>query len=561
MAILVVQLITAILPNEKCAMFDKLESGDNHMLLGNNDVPLSVLKTELNFNGLSTLYQIARIVSAGGHLDTMMSEILRILELQAGMKRGMISILNKEQTELVVEIAHGVPPHLRQNGKYRIGEGITGQVAETGRAIAIPRLENQPAFLDRTGARRDLALADLAFLCVPIKAKDVLVGVLSVDVVSVEDQVTLDGELQFLEAIANLIALAVEERRVQAERISHLEQENLQLKHILENRGRPDNMIGNSSSMREMYRYIAQVAPSSTTVLIRGETGTGKELVANAIHQKSLVSTGPFVAINCAALPESLIESELFGHEKGAFTDAVSARTGKFEAACGGTLFLDEIGELPMSAQAQFLRAIQEKEIQKIGGQKTIKVNVRLITATNVDLEDAVQKGTFREDLFYRLNVFTIALPPLRERGADILLLSDHFIKKYSRLHGKPIERLSTPAIEMISSYQWPGNVRELENVIERAVLVAEGNVINGRDLPHQIQQVTTRPSLLSNSFESLVASYEKELIIDALKDSFGNQTDAANLLNITKRILNYKIEKYGIDYRKFRKSTRSSRV
>lgn len=513
------------------------------------------VNTDLNFNGLNILYNIATVLNSSSQLDQMMNDIMKILETQAGMRRGMISILNKDKTELVVDIAYSIPENLRTRGKYQLGEGITGQVALTGRAIAIPKLDTTTSFLDKTGARKNLRLSDLAFLCVPIKANSNVVGVLSVDRVAVEDYVTLDGELQFLEAVANLIALTVEQRRIQAEEVKRLEHENLQLRHILENRGRPDDMIGNSSSMREVYRFIAQVAPSSTTVLIRGETGTGKELVARAIHLKSLVNNGPFIAINCAALPVSLIESELFGHEKGAFTNAFASRMGKFEAANNGTLFLDEIGELPLSAQARLLRAIQEKEIQKIGSVTPTKVNVRLITATNLDLETAVKVNTFREDLFYRLNVFTIALPPLRERGADVLLLADHFINKYSHLHRKQIDRISTPAIEMLSSYRWPGNVRELENVIECAVLVAENNVIEGYNLPREIQRTCIEPSSTGGTFENLVASFEKQLIIDALKDSQGNQTIASELLKTTKRILQYKIEKYRIDYRKYRKN------
>ena len=248
-----------------------------------------------------------------------------------------------------------------------------------------------------------------------------------------DQDVTLENELHFLEAVSNLISQVVEQRRRQTEQISALENENKELRQILENRGRPDQMIGNSNSMREVYRYIAQVAPSTTTVLIRGETGTGKELVARAIHQKSALREGPFIAVNCAALPESLLESELFGHEKGAFTGALSTRIGKFEAAQNGTLFLDEIGELSLSAQGRLLRAIQEKEFQRVGSMENIRLNVRLIAATNRNLEKDVQEKRFREDLFYRLNVFTIVLPPLRERGADILLLSDHFVK-YSKL-------------------------------------------------------------------------------------------------------------------------------
>ncbi len=514
------------------------------------------INTNLSFNGLSVLYRIAKILSTGGQLQHIMEGILQTLETQAGMKRGMISILNSGQTELIVDIAYGVPDNLRQKGIYRIGEGITGQVAQTGQAIIIPNIHNERAFLNRTGAREDLHLSNLAFLCVPIKVADIVVGVLSVDRVSVEESMTLEGELCFLEAVANLIAQTVDQRRKQADDISRLEQENLQLRHILENRGRPEDMIGNSSSMREVYRYIAQVAPSITTVLIRGETGTGKELVAHAVHQKSRLKDGPFLAINCAAIPESLIESELFGHEKGSFTNATSTRLGKFEAANNGTLFLDEIGELPLNAQVRLLRAIQEREIQKIGSTSSTKLNVRLITATNKDLEKAIQAGTFREDLFYRLNVFTIALPPLRQRGADILLLSDHFIKKYSKLHKKAIDRLSTSAIEMLSAYHWPGNVRELENVIERAVLVAEENVISGHDLPSAIQNVSVQSGNHPNSFENRIASYEKELIIEALKDTNGNQSDAAALLKTTKRIIQYKIIKYDIDYRKYRRNS-----
>ncbi|HEX3019352.1 MAG TPA: sigma 54-interacting transcriptional regulator [Chitinispirillaceae bacterium] len=516
-------------------------------------------RTDLSFNGLVVLYQIARILSAGGPLNSCMMEIMRILQENAAMNRGMISLLNSIGDELVVDVAFGIPDYLRQKGKYRLGEGITGWVAKTGKAMVIPKIKDEPMFLDRTGARKELNHSDLAFLCVPIKINDKVIGVLSVDRIVVDPNITLNSELHFLEVVSNLIAQVVEQRRKQTERIFALEKENKELKQILENRGRPDQMIGNSNSMRELYRYVAQVAPSITTVLIRGETGTGKELVARAIHQKSNLRDGPFIAVNCAALPESLLESELFGHEKGAFTGAFNTRIGKFEAAQNGTLFLDEIGELSLCAQGILLRAIQEKEFQRIGSMDNIRVNVRLIAATNRNLEEDVLKDRFREDLFYRLNVFTIVLPPLRERGADIFLLSDHFVKKYSKLHMKQVERISTAAIEMLSSYHWPGNVRELENVIERAVIVCEGNVIEGHDLPRILQQCSLKKSTGEfGTFDNLIASYEKELIIDALKDCDGNQTDAAKLLRTTKRIIQYKVEKYGIDFRKYRKNASS---
>jgi Nif-specific regulatory protein len=306
--------------------------------------------------------------------------------------------------------------------------------------------------------------------------------------------------------------------------------------------------------MREVYRQIGQVAPSVTTVLVRGETGTGKELVARAIHEKSPHHSGPFIAVNCAALPESLLESELFGHEKGSFTGALSKRIGRFESADNGTLFLDEVGEMSLSAQGRLLRAIQEKEIQRVGGTQTVRVNVRLICATNRNIETDVAEGRFREDLYYRINVFTIHLPPLRERGADVLLLADYFVKKYASLNNKKIERISTPAIDMLSAYHWPGNVRELENVMERAVLVATENVINGHDLPPTLQMKdANQQGMRKDNFDGMVAAYEKELIVDALKDARGNQSKAARILGTTKRIIQYKIQKYGVDYRRLR--------
>jgi len=513
------------------------------------------LQSNLSFNGLAVLYNIAHLFASGRELEEVMVSLLETLEVQAGMKRGMITILSPENDELAVDVARGLSDEDKRKGKYRPGEGITGKVVATGRPIAIPVLNEEPTFLDRTGARKNLEISNLSFLCVPIKSGEVAIGALSVDRVAVEDRVTLDGELQFLEAVADLIAQTVEVRRQQYTRIHTLEQENLELRKNLESRGKPDLMIGNSSSMRNVYRQIAQVAPSITTVLIRGETGTGKELVARAIHQKSPCSGGPFIPVNCAALPESLLESELFGHEKGSFTGATSKRIGRFEAADKGTLFLDEIGEMSLSAQSRLLRAIQEKEFQRVGGNDSIHVSVRLICATNRNLEIDVKEGRFREDLYYRINVFTVLLPPLRERGADVLLLSDYFVKKYSQLHYKKIERISTPAIDMLSAYHWPGNVRELENVIERATIVAAGNVLEGHDFPPTIQM--KEPILQgqrNDSFENMVAAYERELIIDALKDTDGNQTEAARLLSTTKRIVQYKIEKLGIDFRRYRK-------
>jgi Nif-specific regulatory protein len=517
---------------------------------------LSELKTNLSFNGLSVLYHTARILAAGGELEKIMADILEILDIHAGMQRGMIAILNADGSEVLIDVARGMSEAERRKGTYRLGEGVTGKVVATGTPVLIPRIQDDPLFLNKTGVRSGLAKSNIAFLCVPVKAGDQVVGALSVDrPVNEKNEYSLEDELGFLEAIANLIAQSVNERRKNQARIQALERENLELRRTLEELGKPDEMIGNSSLMREIYRQIGQVAPSPTTVLIRGETGTGKELIARAIHQKSLYKDGPFIAVNCAALPESLLESALFGHEKGSFTGATQQRIGQFEAANNGTLFLDEIGEMSQSAQGRLLRAIQEKEFQRVGGVEMIRVNVRLIAATNRNLEVDVKEGRFREDLYYRVNVFTISLPPLRERGADVLLMADYFTRKYATIHNKDIKRISTPAIDMLSAYHWPGNVRELENVIERAVLVAQGDAINGHDLPPTLQMKDAQErGVRDNTFDALVAAYEKELITEALKDTNGNQSEAARVLGTTKRIIQYKIGNYGIDYKRFKR-------
>jgi Nif-specific regulatory protein len=297
---------------------------------------------------------------------------------------------------------------------------------------------------------------------------------------------------------------------------------------------------------------MAQVANVNTTVLIRGESGTGKEMVAHAIHYNSPRANKPFVKVSCAALPDSLIESELFGYEKGAFTGAEGRKKGRFELAEGGTLFLDEIGDINLATQVKLLRVLQEREFERLGSTETIKVNVRLLAATNKDLERAIAAGTFREDLYFRLNVFTIFVPPLRERKADLLLLVDHFLEKFSREHRKSIKRISTPAIDMLMSYHWPGNVRELENTLERAVLMCDGQVIHGHHLPPSLQTAEASGTVTRVSLSDAVAGFEKDLIQDALKTTRGNRAKASRLLDTTERVLNYKVKKYGIDVRRF---------
>jgi Nif-specific regulatory protein len=305
--------------------------------------------------------------------------------------------------------------------------------------------------------------------------------------------------------------------------------------------------------MRHVLEQIAQVAYTNTTVLIRGESGTGKELIAHAIHYNSPRAKKPFVKVNCAALPEALIESELFGYEKGAFTDALALKKGRFELAEGGTLFLDEIGDMKLSTQVKLLRVLQEKEFDRLGGTAPVRANVRLIAGTHKDLEKAMAEAKFREDLYYRLNVFSIFVPPLRDRKSDLLLLADHFLLKYAREHKKDIRRISTPAIDMLTAYHWPGNVRELENVIERSTLVCDSHVLHGHHLPPTLQTAQASGTVTMLSLADAIAAYEKDMIMDALKTARGNRSKAASLLRTTGRVINYKVRKYGIDIRRFR--------
>ena len=363
----------------------------------------------------------------------------------------------------------------------------------------------------------------------------------------------LQEDARILSIIASLIAQAVRLRQSAQEERERLMEENLRLQDELKDRFRPSNIIGNSKAMQSVYQLIAQVSTSDTTVLLRGESGTGKELVAHAIHYASRRSSKPFVKVNCAALPEGVIESELFGHEKGAFTGAVAARKGRFELAHGGTLFLDEIGDLSPALQIKLLRVLQEREFERVGGTATIKADVRLIAATNRDLEKLIEREQFRQDLYYRLNVFPIHIPPLRERKTDILLLADYFAERYSKQNHKNVRRISTPAIDMLMAYHWPGNVRELENCIERAVLISDDDVIHGHHLPPTLQTAEASGTVPRGTLAATLESVERELILEALKSSRGNMAAAAASLGVTERIMGLRVRRFQIDPRRFK--------
>lgn len=499
---------------------------------------------------LRALHEIARVLSRSVELKDQLQQTLDILSTWLGMERGMISILDLQTGEAWLDVARGVDVETTKVC-YQPGEGITGKVAQTGRPMGIANLSNETHFLDRTGARKSLNRAELAFLCVPILYQGRVVGVLSADKLAHQVE-SIEREVEILGAVVELLGKIVHFRAV--------EEENRKLRRMLAEAKRPKtNIIGRSKVVQEVLRLIDQVADTNTTVLIHGETGTGKELVARAIHENSRRAKGPMVQVNCAAMPDTLLESELFGHEKGAFTGAITRRRGRFEEAQGGTIFLDEVGELSPVAQAKLLRVLQEREFQPLGSSRTVKVDVRVVTASNKDLEQEVATGAFRSDLYYRLNVFPIFLPPLRERGPDILLLADYFVSRYSQDFQKDVKRISTSAIDLLMSYHWPGNVRELENCIERAVLLTNEEAIEAWHLPPTLQMKPVGMQNISRGkLEALVGAFERDLITDALKDVNGNQSEAARLLGTTKRIIQYKVQKYGIDPKRFRSKSGS---
>ncbi len=407
-------------------------------------------------------------------------------------------------------------------------------------------------FSSRAADRPELPGQELSYISAPIALDGKTVGAIGIDLHFKADR-DYNRTVKFLGVVGSMIAQAVKVHRlIQADK-QRLVDENTHLRQELKERYDFSNLVGTSGPMHQVYEQIAQVARTNTTVLLRGESGTGKELIAHAIHYNSPRAKKPFIKVSCAALPQDLIESELFGYEKGAFTGAYASKKGRFEAAEGGTLFLDEIGDLNLATQVKLLRVLQEREFERLGGTETIRTNIRLIAATNKDLEKAIAASEFREDLYYRLNVFAIFVPPLRERKPDVLLLADHFLEKFSKEHGKNVKRIATPAIDMLSSYHWPGNVRELANVIERAIVVCDSQVIHAHHLPPTLQTAEASGTGQTTTLRDSLEAFEKDALQDALKSARGNRAKAARLLATTERIFNYRVRKYGIDWRRFK--------
>ena len=503
---------------------------------------------------IDSLYSISGALALGGDFSAAMAALYAQLAQATGLANGLLAIVDREHGELVADERAGVGPRTGERIAVKLGQGLLGQIAASGESLLVERTgpETPETFnvLDRL--QRGPETAGQAWLAVPIRHGQEVLGTLSFFCPSAEREV-LEAELQFLGLIAGQVGLAVRFRQLSKERLDSLRRENERLQDQIKKSFVPDDMIGRSSAMRMVYFHVDQVADSKTTVLIRGETGVGKERIAQAIWQGGARSKRPFVRVNCAALPESIIESELFGHEKGAFTGALSLRKGRFELADTGTLFLDEIGEVSPSIQAKLLRVLQEGSFERVGGTQTLKVDVRVITATNRNLEQMIEAAKFRVDLYYRINVFPIYVPPLRERRSDILELADYFLEKYSRQNGKEIVRISTPAIDMLMAYHWPGNVRELENVIERAVLLSQDGVVHGFHLPPTLQTGEASGTAPKGTLQEAVDAMEHEMIAEALKSNRGVMAKAARQLGLTERTMGLRVRKHGIDPERFK--------
>ena len=492
------------------------------------------------------LSDISKTLAESLDLEETLMSILKSFDTHLKLRRGTITLLDPDTETINVRLAHGISKKSQNMASYKVGEGITGLVVQSGKEIVVPDISKDPRFLHKTRSRKQEKGKQIAFFCVPIKLEGNTIGAMSVDK-KADPKNEFQANVRLLNVVATMVAQAVKLNKLVKSDRRRLSEENVRLRRELKNHFNIHNMVGTSNAMKEVYRLIEQVSNSNATVLLRGESGTGKDLVAHAIHYNSLRAEKPFVKVNCTALPDTLLESELFGHEKGAFTGASERKLGRFERAHGGTLFLDEIGDFSLNLQVKLLRVIQFKEFERVGGLETIKTNVRIVVATHKNLEEQIKEGFFREDLYYRINVFPIYMPPLRDRKDDIMLLADYFLEKIAGENNKDISRISTPAIDMLTRYHWPGNIRELENCIERAVLLCNEDVIRSEHLPPSLQMVKKDESVARRSLTEIIENKEREIIIDALKKFDGQQRKTARELEISERVLGYKIKKYNI--------------
>jgi len=495
---------------------------------------------------LTTLLDIGQALSSELEMRHALQRVLEYLERDRRIVRGAVMMLKEETGEIRIDVSLGLGDEAR-SARYKLGEGISGRVIESGHPIVVPAMSREPLFNHRVQRHREQT-----FICVPIAIDRKPIGALAIGL-EYSPARDHEAEQRFFRVIASMIAQGLRTRRPVGECCKRLLEEYRNLRSQLQQRSAPAGLVGNSGPMRQVYEQIAQVAPTDNPVLICGERGTGKELMARAIHHGSSRARGPFIRARVSAVPDALIESFLFGQEYSAFIGGQSRRQGRFELAEGGTLFLDDVGELSGVTQAKLLRVLQQRELDRLGGNETIKTNVRVVAGTGKDLKASIASGEFREDLHDCLAMSPIQVPPLRDRKADIMLLVHHFLARHSQQHGKIIRRISTPATEMLVTYQWPGNVRELEDTVEHAVLACDGESIHGHHLPPSLQAAEAGASAGATSLAAAVERFEKDLVLDAIKSSRGNISKAARLLNTTERIIGYKTRKYCIAARQYR--------
>lgn len=510
---------------------------------------------------LQVLSEVSAVIHKAFNLEEALREVLRILSSTLSMERATVTLLDPDSGHLVIMASHGLSDEERRRGVYRTDEGATGTIFRTVKPLYIPDVTRDSLFLDRTGAR-GVQSGRISYTGVPIVLNNEPIGVLSVDRLFSGDT-DVQEDMEFLNVLATLIAQFIRINETVRAREEELIQENVTLKYQLSKEARGLYIVGKSHPMQEVERQIEKVAPTKATVLLLGESGTGKTLIARIIHDLSDRKGRPFIKVNCASIPENLLESELFGYERGAFTGASGAKAGRFEDADKGSIFLDEIGELSLGLQAKLLRVLQDREFERLGGNRTIRTDVRILTATNRDLRDLVDQGSFRLDLYYRLNVFPLTVPPLRMRKEDIVGLLNHFLRKLAHEYGRDLY-FTPEALTILNNHDWPGNVRELENMVERLVIMAEGNRIDpqlihmamepvptGGPTPQHIDQVSpAMEPALSTTKPTSLKDMEKTEILKALRENSWIKRRAGQALGLTERQIGYRIKKYGLEER-----------
>ncbi|HEY7527934.1 MAG TPA: nif-specific transcriptional activator NifA [Candidatus Deferrimicrobiaceae bacterium] len=516
---------------------------------------------------ISAIYEVGKILTSTQNLPRALGISLRTLQSFLGFDRAAIHLPDAVTREIRMEVGAGYTAEERGRARYVWGEGIVGKTMKSGGPIAIPDARQEPSFLDKTRAHGKTKEGSLSYISVPLKIGDEVLGVLTAERIGRAGTQALEADMRTLMVIGCLIGQAVKLHAAIERLQEEFQRQRQEFEKTIRRTYRIENIVGQSKRMQEVFASVVSVAPSRATVLLRGESGTGKERIARAIHLAGPRADNPFVTVNCAALPETLLESELFGHKRGAFTGAIEERKGRFEQAGGGTLFLDEVGDIPLPTQVKLLRVLQERKFERLGENRTISVDVRIISATNADLEKLVEEGRFREDLFYRLNVIPIYLPPLRDRREDIIPLADHFLERFNKEHGKAVS-FSPEVLDRMLEYRWPGNVRELENLVERSVVMAKSPVVHLPDLPRPVRMPSAAD--VDSAFPAPVAAVgppyaapagepapipragylramEREELRRALETTGWVIARAARLLGWTPRQVAYKMKKHSL--------------